>query len=491
MDASGGRARSIEPEFLGPLGERRLAETAPRSEPDELFPGAAGFLNRRQQKTRRDRWEAAQERLARLLRPEEHVLYVAQATQTPPGLQKIGLGHMTYAYHQVMLVFTDTRLIEVLLNVWGKKPASRIRAYEWRHVQDLKLFFRSLTIKPGQGTKQSWSLQLGGDKKLVALLIPRLKTRMLVEGAGAAAPQPTWHCPKCAAANPPRPAQCGSCRTLFRSPALAACLTLAFPGAGLLYLGHPALAVMHFFVEMLLVSAAFISVAGSGSSGEGGSSFLFAGFMVLVAKLSTLSSVNILAPRTRPDLPERRPLLWKLATAGGLVSVLAFAGAGTATSRLRPHLDHDLELVGADAGWKGSHNSAEWEIFKDNKNTRSEWIHSNGVRVTVFGYPLGLDETPEQFKHDYEAAVDEKVSKLVRADETIPGDFRGFRQIRQTTDKAGRPVALLEYFLYDTDGNDVHQVLTAVPLEETAMGEELLGDFLQHARWVAPVPPQR
>src|SRR5882724_3455543 len=462
MDVSGGRARSIEPEFLGPLRERRLAETAPRSEPDELFPGAAGFLNRRQQKARRDRWEAAQERLTRLLRPEEHVLYVAQATQTPPGLQKIGLGHMTYAYHQVLLAFTDTRLIEVLLNVWGKKPASRIRAYEWRHVQDLKLFFRSLTIKPGQGTKQSWSLQLGGDKKMVALLIPRLKTRMLVEGAGAAAPQPTWHCPKCAAANPPRPAQCGSCRTLFRSPALAACLTLAFPGAGLLYLGHPALAVMHFFVEMLLV-----------------------------AKLSTLSSVNILAPRTRPDLPERRPLLWKLAIAGGLVSVLAFAGAGTATSRLRPHLDHDLELVGADAGWKGSHNSAEWEIFKDNKNTRSEWIHSNGVRVTVFGYPLGLDETPEQFKHDYEAAVDEKVSKLVRADETIPGDFRGFRQIRQTTDKAGRPVALLEYFLYDTDGNDVHQVLTAVPLEETAMGEELLGDFLQHARWVAPVPPQR
>ena len=491
MERAHVQPRSIDPEFLGPLGERRLAETARRSTPDDLFPGAATFLSRRQQRARRQRWEAVQERLGRLLRPDEHVLYVAQAVQLPPGLQALGLGHLSYAYHQVLLVFTESRLIEILLNVWGKRPASRIRSYEWRHVQDLKVWFRRMTIKPAQGKKQTWTLQLGGDKKLVALLIPRLKGKMLIEGASAAAPLPVWHCPECAAANPPRPAKCGACGTLFRSQALATCLSLAFPGAGLLYLGHPILATAHFFGEMLLYTAAFLGLADSRSSGDGVSSFLVAGFIVLVAKLSALGAVGILAPRTRPDRPERRPLLWKLAIGGGLLSVLAIAGAGTASARLQPRLDHDLDVASQDGQWRGSRKVAEWEVFKDNKDTRSEWTHPSGLLVTVFGYPLGAMEAPEQFKREYEQAMLGKKSKLVRADEAVPGSFHGFRQIRQADGNDGQPIALLEYFVYDSDGNDVHEVLTAVPVAQTAIAERLLGDFLAHARWIDPVPPQR
>jgi len=37
----------------------------------------------------------------------------------------------------------------------------------------------------------------------------------------------------------------------------------------------------------------------------------------------------------------------------------------------------------------------------------------------------------------------------------------------------------------------VHEVLTAVPVAQTAIAERLLGDFLMHAHWVDPVPPQR
>ncbi len=485
------QVRAIEPEFLGPLAERRLAETARHSAPDDLFPGATAFLSRRQQSARRQRWTAVQERLGRLLRADEHVLYVAQATQTPPGLQSIGLGHLSYAYHQVLLVFTDSRLIEVLFNVWGKKPSTRIRAYEWRHVQELTQRFRRLMIKPAQGKKQSWTLQLGGDKKLIALLLPRLKGKLLLEGAVAAVPQPTWHCPQCAAANPPRPAKCGSCGALFRSPALAACLALAFPGAGMLYLGHPVLAVFHFLVEVLLFGAAFLAVTESRGSGEAMSPAALALFMIVVAKISSLSAVNVLAPRTRPDRPERRPLLWKLAITGGLVSVLGLTGAGMASARLQPRLGHDLDLTSDDQAWKGSRKVADWEVFADNKDVRSEWIHSNGLLVTVFGYPLGLRETTEEFKRQYEEAMDDKSSKLVGADEKIPGAFHGFRQIRQSAGKDGQPIALLQYFLYDTEGNDVHQVLTAVPAEQTAIAEKLLEDFLTHARWVEPVPPQR
>jgi len=493
MESTGGEVRKIEPEFLGPLKERPLAESARRSAPDDIFPGAEAFLGGRQQKARRRQWQAVQELLGRLLRKDEHVLYCAQGMQIPPGLQGIGLGHLTYAYHQVLLVFTETRLVEVLLNVWGKKPATRIRAYEWKHVQDLTLRFRRLTIKPAQGKKQGWSLQLGGDKKLVALLLPRLKGRMLLEGASAAAPLPVWHCPRCAAANPPNPSKCASCGTVFRSATLAACLSLAFPGAGLLYLGHPALAVFHFLTEMLLFTAAAVSLL-EAKNPEGPSPVVLALVIILVAKAGALFAVNILAPRTKPDRMERRPLLWKLAIAGGALSVLALAGGATASTRLQPRLDHDLDLTLAlqDSGWKGSRKAADWEVFKDNHDTRSEWTHSSGLLVTVFAYPLGVLESPAEFRRDFEAAMRGKEkSTLLRADEKLPGAFQGFRQIRQSAGQDGRPVATLQYFVYDTAGNDVHQVITAVPAEQAPLAEKLLEDFLTRARFIDAVPPER
>ena len=491
MESPGGEVRKIEPEFLGPLAERPLAESAKRSASDDIFPGAAAFLGRRQQKTRRQQWQAVQGLLARLLRRDEHVLYCSQAMQIPPGLQAIGLGHLSYLYHQVLLVFTETRLIEVLLNVWGKTPSTRIRAYEWKHAQDLTLRFRRLTIKPAQGKKQGWSLQLGGDKKLVALLLPRLKGRMLLEGASAAAPLPVWHCPQCAAANPPTPSKCASCGTVFRSAALATCLSLAFPGAGLLYLGHPALAVFHFCWEMLLFTGAALSLLDS-KDAEGPGTLIFCLFIIIVAKVSALSAVNILAPRTKPDRLERRPLLWKLAIAGGALSVLAIAGAATASARLKPRLDHDLDLSLQDSAWKGSRKVADWEYFKDNKDTRSEWTHASGLLVTVFAYPLGALESPAQFRREFEEAMRGKEkSTLLRADEKLPGAFQGFRQIRQSTGQDGRPVATLQYFLYDTDGNDVHQVITAVPVDQAPLAENLLEDFLARARFIDAVPPER
>ena len=86
------RDYKIEPELLGPLHDRPLAETAPRDGPDELFPGASTFLSARQQRRRREQWNIVRPLAQRLLQPEEHLLYVAHAMQIPPALHFLALG---------------------------------------------------------------------------------------------------------------------------------------------------------------------------------------------------------------------------------------------------------------------------------------------------------------------------------------------------------------------------------------------------------------
>src|SRR5439155_1464688 len=95
-----------------------------------------------------------------------------------------------------------------------------------------------------------------------------------------------------------------------------------------------------------------------------------------------------------------------------------------------------LDLSLQDSAWKGSRKVADWEYFKDNKDTRSEWTHASGLLVTVFAYPLGALESPAQFRREFEEAMRGKEkSTLLRADEKLPGAFRlhslsGYRPFR-------------------------------------------------------------
>src|SRR5258706_12704803 len=208
METPGAADHTIEPEFLGPLGDRPLAESAGRSTPGDLFPGASKFLSARQQRKRREQWNAVRPMVKRLLQPGEHILHVVHAAQVPPFLHSIGLGHFVLAYHQVVLVFTDQRIVEALLNFRASGPGTRIRSYAYRGLGGLKLSFGKLTAVPAQGKKQGWRIRFGGDKKLLNLLLPKLQTRLLAEGAAHAQPPPPWHGPQCDAAGAPAPASC-------------------------------------------------------------------------------------------------------------------------------------------------------------------------------------------------------------------------------------------------------------------------------------------
>src|SRR5947209_1667383 len=287
MEPSSAGDYKIEPEFLGPLGDRPLVEQAGKSSPDDLFPGASKFLSGRQQRKRREQWNAVRPMVKRLLQPGEHILHVVYATQIPPFLLSVGLGHFVMAYHQVVLVVTDQRIVEALLNFRASGPGTRLRSYPYRHLGALKLSLGKLTAVPAQGRKQGWRLRTGGDKKLLNLLLPRLQTRLLAEGAAHAEALPLGHCPRCGAGLPSVPESCSACRTRFRSTRVATLLSLAFPGAGLFYLGYPFLALHDFLVESMVFVVWLALMMGATETEGIVPALLLGGLFFLITKIES------------------------------------------------------------------------------------------------------------------------------------------------------------------------------------------------------------
>jgi hypothetical protein len=484
--------RAIQPEFLGPLAERPLVETAPDDRADDLFPGSAGFLGARERRARLALWRSAAPLLERVLRRDEHVLHVARVIQVPPPLHSLGMGYMWMSYHQALLVVSDQRAIEVLLEPGGKTIGTRVRAYEWAGVKTLKVGFASLTLVPAIGKRQVWKLPVRGDRRLLKALLPRLQERLQREGAAAATPQPIWHCPACGAALPEKAPECHACRAVFRSPGVAAWLSVAFPGAGLLYSGHPVLALLDCLGEVALFGVLALAMA------QAGNAEAVAGLVILglvfgaMTKVQSVHLTRILTTRTRPDDAARRARFRALGKAGAALSVLAVAGVFLVAGRLAPALRHDLEVAEQPGAWSGSRSQTDWEFFADDDSARSQWTHESGPIVTVFAYPLDTAVARDSFRAEFgKVAAQDGQGTLVVEDDRVPAPHRGFRYVREQRGAGGEPLAAINYFVYDPNGNDVHQLFTVAAADERDRVETLVRDLLQRARWTDPVPPQR
>lgn len=490
MHSSSHGDHKIEPEYLGPLTDRPLAETARSTSPDDLFPGASTYLRGRQQRRRAEQWKAVKPLVERLLRPEEHVLYVAHAMQVPPVLQYMALGAMALSFHQVILVFTDTRLIEVLLGVRGKRPETRVRSFPWASVRDLKPRLGKLNLVAERGKNQSWRIPLRGDAKIVKLLVARLKRSLLQQGAAMAQTLPLWHCPQCAATVAPNPKSCDACKTSFRSTRQAALLSLAFPGAGLLYAGHPLLAALDLFGEVVLYLAFLLMTL----EAEPGGLKIALGIGFLLFALTKLHSVHlsqILVSRSKPETEQSRTRYQRFALIGGLASLLLIGGALPLAGAARAVVDRDLDFKVDDSAWHGSRNAQEWNAFADDPAARSQWQHSDGARVTLFAYPQHMLDSVSEFRDGVRQALHERGMKIVMDDEEVPAPFQGFRFITVGETQEGEPVSTAQYFILDQQNRDIHQAVAAVLDEDGSSAAELICDLLSHARWVERIPAER
>jgi hypothetical protein len=488
MHPSGSHDYKIEPEYLGPLRDRPLAETARSVGPGDLFAGASDFLSARHQRRRREQWSTVKSLAGLLLRPEEHLLYVAHGMQVPPVLHSLALGAMALPYHQVILLFTDTRLIEIMLGIRGKTAGTRMRSFPWAGVRDIRLTFAKMRVVPVNGKNQEWRVPLRGDRKFLKLLTARLKQRFNQGGAATTQRLPLWHCPKCGAVVSKSPRSCEACRTVFRSTRLAALLSLAFPGAGLLYAGHPFLAAFDCFGEVILFLVFLLMMIEPGA-GAVLSAVGFGAIFFLLTKLESMHLSQILVARTKPETPKRQTMYHRLALVGSLASVLVIGSAFPLAGAARPVLDRDLDIQGKESLWSGSRDVAEWDAFKDNSFARSQWQHPSGIRVTLLAYPQSFLDTSSDFRRDFRQEWQRQGITLTKDDEDIPPPFQGFRFVGLSHTQDGRPVSLIQYFVMDEPNHDVHQATAAVLGEDAGAADELVRDLLAHARWVDPTPP--
>ena len=491
METRGGQDYRIEPEFLGPLGDRPLAEMAGKSSPDDLFPGASKFLSARVQRKRREQWNAVRPMVKRLLQPGEHILYVTYAQQAPGLVDHVGLGHFVYAYHQVLLVFTDQRIIEALLNFRANGPGTRLRAYAYRNLTALKQSFGKLTAVPAKGRKGGWRVRTGGDRKMINLLLPRLQPRLAVEGTGHSETAPQWHCPRCGGPIAAMPESCAGCKTRFRSTRVASLLSMAFPGGGAFYLGHPGLGVLGLLSESMLFLVWTMILLGA--TGDGGMMpALVVGTLIFgLVKVQALNIIRVLGARSIPEPQGGRERATRWAMAGAAVSVLMLAGTVPLAAKARPRLDHDLDVAAEHAEWHGSRTRSEWKAYADDTDARSQWTDARtGAMVTVFAYPRGVLSDTGEFHHAYAESMKAHVTRTFVDDEKLPAPYQGFRHVGGIKAKDGSELALVSYFVDDAEAHDLHEVRIVVPADALEQGTAIVEDYLAKARFIPASAPQ-
>jgi hypothetical protein len=258
-------------------------------------------------------------------------------------------------------------------------------------------------------------------------------------------------------------------------------LALAFPGAGFLYAGHPFLAFCDFVGEAgVLVAAAFVLATTPGGGGWG-VALCLAGIFV-VEKIESIHVSHFLVARAKPVNVTARARWSRFAVIGGVLSVLALSGAALSAGRLVGKLDQDLDF--AAGRWHGNRGTEGILGYANDPTLRSQWTHDEGWVATVFGYHLSFGQGLDDFRGQFLTEVESSGMEAIREDEALPAALDGFRYVGLAVDDEGTEVVSINYFVYDRDNQDIHQVMAVVPSEQAGEAEAKISDLLAKARWI-------
>jgi len=248
------------------------------------------------------------------------------------------------------------------------------------------------------------------------------------------------------------------------------------------------LAALDFLGEAMLFGMLALMLMSAADGIEVAAVILTGMFLFTFAKLESLHVGHFLVRRVRTESTARREKWRRLVGPGGIASVLALVVALAVTGRSADVVDRDLDFPNAGPGWAEARAPMEWEMFEDDPDLRSQWLHDDGWNVSVFAYPLGPGERMQDFRRGFreEAGAGDVV---LREDDDLPGLHQGFRIVQEFGDETGEPYALINYFVYDPAGRDVHQLLSVVPLSESGEGDRRLRELLEGSRWIDVLPP--
>jgi hypothetical protein len=152
--------------------------------------------------------------LQRLLAADEFVIYLAGACAPMRGVEQYTFGYFAQFVSQVVLVFTNKRLLAFRVNHKGEWRKS-LRGCSLGDIQSAKAtgwIVRYLRLQYGNGKKESYWNVKSRDKAKLRVLLPKL-----VQAGGGQARGQAMHpiCPTCAADLVERHYECAGCGQKF------------------------------------------------------------------------------------------------------------------------------------------------------------------------------------------------------------------------------------------------------------------------------------
>lgn len=242
-----------QPPRVVPLGEVRIRE-------DVLYTNHHGEEEDRVRRRAEKSLDNLRDVLARLLKSDEAVLWIARCEAPTTFGEKFTLGWYIYNVIASVLVLTNQRLLHFFVErkMFGGRTRWKwrrgVRTVQWGDVAEAGVkgwLNRALTLKYRDGSRQSfWRLYRDDAKKIKVLL-----EAILPGSVGEATPaQGIFNaCPDCFSSLTPGIYRCGQCGLLFKDEATATWRSILIPGGGYFYTGHPVLGVPDALVEAMFL----------------------------------------------------------------------------------------------------------------------------------------------------------------------------------------------------------------------------------------------
>lgn len=190
--------------------------------------------------------------LLKVLDPNETILYLAPVKAPVSWWQQYTLGWYVHQVTKSVFVFTDRRIVHVLLrsnNTWRRM----VRSVTYGDIVEARgkgWLSRTLLLRYRNGEEEKyWGLERRDAKKIGPLLAERLP-----DGASQATQRGgiVSLCPECRAELTPGVYSCAGCGTRFKDERTMLLRSLLIPGGGYFYTGYWFLGVADFLVEAVL-----------------------------------------------------------------------------------------------------------------------------------------------------------------------------------------------------------------------------------------------
>lgn len=415
--------------------------------------------------------------LVSLLGPDEVVLDWVRGIEDAALLDRACLGWLFPFLRRVVIVVTGERLLEIAVDWRGSKSLGRVRSCPWASQSSVKMRRDKLELSGRNGPR--WWVHDAADRERVRQALVQVRGLCGPPRSEKRPPQPI--CDRCGGRTDL--AGCLTCGTPRRMARLAGWLSLAIPGAGARFAGHPVLAVLFGSGELLAIASIAVYVLAA----DGGLKKLIA-FAVLLpvlvlVKLEGVVLARVLAERAgaidRPSLRRWRRLL----APGFVVSTVALVAPIPFAGSIGRDITADLEVQSspADPDWVCTSDRSLWHVDPE-IDSRSECARPDGLVVQIRAQPLRRFETFDELPARIAQEFGEHLLEGPAMRRLGPHDVLVTRVTAPgTQERLG-----LFFFVLHRSGRDVHIVSSEVEAADGDDTERALARLIRRAIWVRP-----